>query len=283
MRDPRSGVAGPLSASFADNGRKNIWARNETASDQPELLSPRRPVNPIPHRTSQDVFEDLDEEDHGEDLLPSSLSDLLTPRERARRLSRRDSNESFSASPSRNAFLWNSGERLAQSAGPTMGPGFLQGLWSAEGADARKAAPAGSSSDFTYGEGAAQPLPRASLLSAQRSPTSQQDAQQRQPEALTTPPFVFRPAGDPHSPGTRALQQHAPGQSLPGGLANALSRLHLHGPRTSSGLAHGSTDAAGATGEAAGAGDGPEQERASAAAEKRRDEQEEEGLFAMDG
>lgn len=287
MRDPRSGVAAPLSASFADNGRKNIWARNETPLDQPELLSPRRGINAIPQRSHVDVFEDLDEEDHGEDLLPSSLSDLLTPRERARRLSRRDSNESFSASPSRNAFLWKSGERLAQSAGPTMGPGFLQGLWSAEGADARKAAPAEPSTDFTYGEGAAQALPRASLLSAQRSPTSPQDAQQRQQEALTTPPFVFRPAGDPHSPGTKALQQHAPGQSLPGGLANALSRLHLHGPKQSSGLAQASTDQASPTGEASGIS-GRDQERASAvaaadAAEKKRDEHEEEGLFAMDG
>ena len=105
--------------------------------------------------------------------MPSSLSDLLTPKERARRMSRRDSQDSFSASP-RGAFaagMWGGGERLAQSAGPTMGPGFLQGLWSAEGGDVRKGAQL-DGDDFTFGPGTAQPHPRQSLLTQQKSPTS---------------------------------------------------------------------------------------------------------------
>ena len=258
-----SPAAPPLSASFADGMRKNIWARNEAPTDQPEILSPRRPINNLPRQSQEDVFEgDLDD-DHGEDLLPSSLSDLLTPRERARRLSRRDSSDSFAASPGRAAFLWAGGERLAQSAGATMGPGYLQGLWSAEGEDARKSGPVIATEDYASGnEG--QTNARQTLI-AQRSPTSPQPNAGSDPNA---PPFSIRAPGDPHSPGTRALQEHAPGQSLPGGLASALSRLHLHGPRTSSGLAHTTTEST---------------EEDESASDKKGDEHEEEGLFAMDG
>ena len=260
-----SNPAPPLSASFADGMRKNIWARHETPADQPEVLSPRRHTPVLPRQTSEDVFEgDLEDDDHGEDLLPSSLSELLTPQERARRVSRRDSNESYSASPSRNAFLgWGGGERLAQSAGATMGPGFLQGLWSAEGADARKAAPGRN-------DAVASPSSqRQSLLTQQRSPGVAQP-----PNPLEAQPFYpSRPLGDPSSPGTRALQEHAPGQSLPGGLANALSRLHMHGPRTSSGLVRTATETY---------RERDEDELGKDAADK-QDEHEEEGLFAMDG
>jgi hypothetical protein len=44
------------------------------------------------------------------------------------------------------------------------------------------------------------------------------------------------------SPGTRALETHAPGQSLPQGLAAGLSRLHLRpsATRTTSGPTSGS-------------------------------------------
>jgi cleavage and polyadenylation specificity factor subunit 4 len=238
--------------------------------DQPEVLSPRRPINTLARHSQEDVFEgDLDaDDDHGEDFLPSSLSDLLTPRERARRLSRHDSNEVVSGSPGRAAFLWDGGERLAQSAGPTMGPGFLQGLWSAEGADARKTGPVHAIGDDVYAAGAVGQNNARQTLIAQRSPTSPQGPN---PGAdANAPPFSIRAPGDPHSPGTRALHEHAPGQSLPGGLASALSRLHLHGPRTSSGLAHTTTETA-------------EEDDDLSTSDGKRDTHEEEGLFAMDG
>jgi cleavage and polyadenylation specificity factor subunit 4 len=265
----------PLSASFADNTlRKSIWARSETP-DEP--LSPaRRPAQPRRPRTAIDVFHDDDSYDHGEDLLPSSLSDLLTPTERTRRKSRRDSGDSVS--PSRGGALLNapfSGERLAQSAGATMGPpGFLQGLWSAEGVDARKSE--NNEEDFAFGPTTAQPQTRHSLLTEQRSPVSSKRPS-REPLVAVEGPFLIRQPSDPHSPSARALQEHAPGQSLPGGLANALSRLHLHGPRPPSGLAHatqgGEEVLSGA--ETPPMGSGP--------STGRTEEHEEEALFAMDG
>lgn len=268
----------PLSASFADSTlRKSIWARSETPE---EPLSPARRVDqprlPLPH---QPVFytEDLDDPADAEKYLPLSLNELLTPVERARRKSRRDSSDSFSASPSKpRPYLrpdWG-GERLAQSAGPTMGPpGFLQGLWSADGVDARKQQ---EDDDFTFGPTIAQPAGRHSLLTQQRSPISPRHPPREQAIAVEGP-FLIRTA-DPHSPSTRALQEHAPGQSLPGGLANALSRLHLHGPRPSSGLAR-------ATSREDGPASGPTSPKhgASQHLRSKKDEHEEEALFTMDG
>ena len=236
--------------------------------DQPEVLSPRRRlIEHRPKRSTDDVFIDDqdDDDDDGDDLaiaVPDSLAELLTPRERARRMSRRDSQDSFSASPSRGSAiqkaLWAGGnvgpERLAQSAGPTMGPGFLQGLWSAEGGDARKVqSPQKPSGDLTFGSNTAiAPTSRQSLLTQQRSPTSPQDQKQRSPVKsiggersdldANASPFLIRTLADPSSPSAKALKEHAPGQSLPGGLANALSRLHLQGAKPGSGLANTAMD-----------------------------------------
>ena len=265
----------PLSASYADSTlRKSIWAPSDTPEEQ---LSPaRRPAQPRMLHSSEDVFRDDDPYDHGEDLVPSFL---LTPTELARRTSRRDSGDSFSASPSRSNIhnpLWN-GERLAQSAGATMGPpGFLQGLWSAEGADARKSQQ--DEEDFTFGPATAQPPPRQSLLTQQRSPESPKRTM-REPAVAVEGPFLIRPVADPHSPSARALREHAPGQSLPGGLANALSRLHLHGPRPSSGLAH---EAQGGVGDSSG-NVTPPSTKAIRVPGVQRDEHEDEALFTMDG
>lgn len=288
----------PLSASFADGSvKKSIWARSETP-DEP--LSPaRRPIPPrVPYHA--DVFDDDD--DHGEDLIPSSLSDLLTPMERARRMSRRDSTDSgFGASPGSGqrqippmvSAGWG-GERLAQSAGANMGPGnFLQSLWSAEGGDARRLGGENGDGGFAFGPDTAAPQPRQSLLSSSRTPSSPhrtgqvkgQVPAQAHPIGSThrmqgwtsedaEPPFFSR-AHDPSSPSARALQEHAPGQSLPGGVATALSRLHLHGPRPSSGLAHASTTSE------EGEGDGATPPLAHG--HVARKEEHEEGVFTMDG
>ncbi|WVQ78867.1 hypothetical protein IAT38_000958 [Cryptococcus sp. DSM 104549] len=294
----------PLSASFAGPGdnassslHKSIWARSDVPA---EPLSPRRPI-PRSGSRREDVF--VDEDDHGEEFLPSSLSDLLTPLERARRMSRRDSQDS-SYSPSRAAFaaqapppLWG-GERLAQSAGATMGPkGFLQGLWSADGEDARKA-PGPHGHDFSFGPATAQPAgPRTSLLTQQRSPTSPSTSPIGQGSGSIGDRFAglgngaapgphppagaepyLRNLGDPDSPSSRALKEHAPGQSLPGGLASALSRLHLRGPRSPSGLSAGGVGAAWGQAGAEGEGEG----EAEGGRTPRREEHDE-GLFAMDG
>ncbi|WWD05682.1 hypothetical protein V865_003763 [Kwoniella europaea PYCC6329] len=252
----------PLSASFAgdnnSNLHKSIWTRSDTP-DEPLSPQRRRPI-PKPTKSNQDaVF--IDDEDHGEDFLPSSLSELLTPRERARRMSRRDSQgqEDFaSASPSASASagrygnaLWGNGNgydhgRLAQSAGPNLGPnagGFLQSLWSAEGEDARKHQGQGQNGEgngidedgkegFAFGPSTAQqPKRQTSLLTQQRSPTSPTSPNKQIP----SPSAIRNQIGDTYllrnqssSPSaTKVLQEHLPGQSLPGGLASALSRLHM--------------------------------------------------------
>lgn len=304
IREVRTGTspAPPLSASFADGMRKNIWARHETSTDKPEVLSPRRPINQIPQHSDEDYFNgELEDEDHGEDLIPSSLSDLLTPRERARRMSRRDSIESSSASPGRPgqpARLWSGhGERLAQSAGPTMGPGFLQGLWSAEGGDARKDSvknqpPTTPGPDGTFGY-AGNGGSKSSLLSQMRSPNSPgafasgqngspisawspskgQSAVAITPMDTAPSPYAMRQAADPSSPSARALQEHNPGQSLPGGLASALSRLHMKGPLSSrtSGLA------------AAGDLEEGDERRSPGAHTDKADDRDDDELFTMDG
>lgn len=307
---PSNAVATPLSASFAGEApplHRSIWAR----SDQPaEPLSPRRS---IPRTIKPEaVFEDDD--DHGEEFLPSSLSDLLTPQERARRMSRRDSQDS-SYSPSLAAFaaqapVWG-GERLAQSAGPTMGQkGFLQSLWSADGEDVRKFQPTQVSSaqpqkqDFAFGPATAQASgPRTSLLTQQRSPDSASPTSPIRLSSFSPPaagpgePFLIRNLGDPGSPSARALIEHAPGQSLPGGLANALSRLHLHGPRPTSSLTVVNPGGGGRVGGGLGAewrlaeheaegsedGDGGATPPNGAGVSHSKREEHDEGLFAMDG
>ena len=297
MKDRRPGTSPvpPLSASFADGMRKNIWARSETPMDRPEILSPRRMIDHRPSKSSDDVFTDDQEDDEdGEGLaiaVPDLLAELLTPREMARRMSRRDSQDSFSASPSRGAFiqkaLWSGGaggERLAQSAGPTMGPGYLQGLWSAEGGDARKVQ-SPHKDEFAFGPNTAVPqgARQQSLLTQQRSPTSPQEGFEgflpspplptgRSDLDANATPFLNRATGDPSSPSARALQEHAPGQSLPGGLANALSRIHLQGARPGSGLAH-----------AANGHMEEVDEKEPRPVKGKKEEHMEEGVFAMEG
>ncbi|WRT65742.1 uncharacterized protein IL334_002690 [Kwoniella shivajii] len=288
----RSSQTIPLSASFAGDGKmRSIWAKTDGPA---EPLSPRRPI-PQPSRSQADVF--IDDEDHGEDFLPSSLSDLLTPRERARRMSRRDSQgaEDFSQSPSGrygNA-LWNGvgGERLAQSAGPTMGPGgFLQSLWSAEGEDVRKTTNddeeqgEGEVNDqeqkrkdeFTFGPSTAKPQRQTSLLTQQRSPITSTTLSPTSPirqipsSGVTTQdqPYLLRNLNDPSSPSTRVLQEHLPGQSLPGGLASALSRLHMHNSNSNSKLSNDESKIV---------------EHDQGNSKKSTGEDEEEALFDMDG
>lgn len=247
---PSDRNAAPLSASFADGSIRSIWARSETPA---EPLSPRRPILHTPRQSNDLVFAE-DDDDHGEDFLPASLNDLLTPAERARRISRRDSNESFGASPARAGFLatpWsgNGPERLAQSAGANLGPAnFLQSLWSNEGADRRRdggdipADQDGDNGTLVNGLSSAsknEPIGRQSLLTQSKG-TGSPSYQNRfgtSPARVVEQQYPLRNPPHPSSPSARAFNEHAPGQSLPGGVAAALSRLHLHNPKSSSGLA----------------------------------------------
>lgn len=236
------GNTGPLSASFADTTHnstaRNIWAHSATPAEG-EPLSPRKPI--LNHPRKSEVFMDEeDEEDHGEDFLPASLNDLLTPAERARRLSRRDSQDSHSygVSPARAGFLsaqWggNGTERLAQSAGANLGPAnFLQNLWSNDGADRRRVN--GDTAPVQHSG-----LGRSSLLTQSKSPNSPQRfsssiSPAKETNSHLNGQYPLRPTPHPSSPSAKAINEHAPGKSLPGGVATALSRLHLYNPDESS-------------------------------------------------
>jgi hypothetical protein len=73
---------------------------------------------------------------------------------------------------------------------------------------------------------------RSSLLTQQRSPISSTPPRNYFGAAAnvgTETPYLLRDL-TASSPSAKVLQEHAPGQSLPQGLAAGLSRLHLRGP-----------------------------------------------------
>ena len=295
------GNTGPLSASFADTTQaigRNIWAQSATPE---EPLSPRRPILRHPRKSTEVFMDEEEEEDHGEDFLPASLNDLLTPAERARRLSRRDSNDSYSygASPARAGFLsaqWgvNGSERLAQSAGANLGPAnFLQSLWSHDGVDQRRV------NGELPGQGQVQPQHgqvqgqgqgvgagiggRQSLLSSTKSPMSPQrfsssisPAKENNSHLDGNLAYPLRPTPHPSSPSARAINEHAPGKSLPGGVATALNRLHLYNPDEQAGASKTQTKTQTQTEATPPLGTVP-------LPLKREDHDDDDGLFAMDG
>ncbi|KAJ9120765.1 hypothetical protein QFC22_002697 [Naganishia vaughanmartiniae] len=158
-----------VGAEFGPMGR-DIWGHRTTSFSGGMLSPPSHTRPPLPDRRDSDVFalDDEDDEDNGEDFLPSSLSELLTPRERARRMSRHNSNQQsgsvgvsmgWSATPPTTAGTpqvaefgssWDARlnpdhflNRQAQSAGAVAG-GFLQSLWDDAGEDVRKTKPVGN-------------------------------------------------------------------------------------------------------------------------------------------
>lgn len=201
-------------------------------------------------------------------------------------MSRHDSRDgAIVGSPSRAPFAnphqYVGAERLAVSAGAAINSeGFLQALWSQDGKDARttaeEAKPATSSgssqNELGFSPNQQAGAQRASLLSQQRSPEKRTSANIS--PAVDAPYLVRDLVTDPNSPSARALQEHAPGQSLPGGLAAALSRMHMQ-PRPSSGLATPSSKVDSSATTPPG--------YAAALSTARRDDGDDEGLFHMDG
>jgi len=96
----------------------------------------------------------------------------------------------------------------------------------------------------------------------------------------------MRGFGGPSSPSARALQEHEPGMSLPGGLASALSRIHMQGSgRVGSGLVNGGGREEGgndvSTGQVPMPGNG--NGLGNGLGSGRREEHDDEGIFSMDG
>ncbi|KAF8518361.1 hypothetical protein BU17DRAFT_90952 [Hysterangium stoloniferum] len=207
------------------------------------------------------------EEDDLEEFLPSSLNELLTDEERKRRLSRtggqrpviephhRYSRSVPAASLMDNVkSLWNeNGADMTSSAGlspsylgtSNVSTGFLPRRPSIVSArtfsDTQPMAPPNNArlgfnvpgSPSTSGF-ISPPMPnlfnlnRASSQSHTATATSQHfDLQQPRPIPGAGQDMF---SGNPLSPSARALQEHAPGQSLPQGLAAGLSRIHIRPP-----------------------------------------------------
>lgn len=344
---------------FAAMGR-DIWGQRTSSSPRivaARALSPSHLRPGLDARHTSDVFlmsdaEEDDDDDHGEEFLPSSLNELLTPRERARRLSRRESNQSagaaragwFSAELGGAAAAGSSWDpkpdvdsllnRQAMSANATSGMSRVPWGESSEAtirpssdrvrvagfAVSPPSAPAsgltslfsgghnkselgmsstGSTSDPNYQLGPSNsslaflsqldsrgggggissklmshspsrpsPLHTATFGSgAEDVPAPPAARSTLVPQALQQPIL---------SPGTRALRSHAPGQSLPQGLAAGLSRLHLQQSQqsaTSSSPAHPS----------AGASANGQTPSSKTAVRRGKDELDEEDLFEMDG
>lgn len=341
---PSTSSAAKFSASVTDDTGKlgrDIWGQRTSMGPAGSFTEPSRMVLDTSAVHDNDVFllDGDDSDDAGEELLPGNLTELLTPRERARRLSRRESGNasssglvsgsvgmmagwvssggevtglqptgtSWDSRPNMDALL----NRQAMSAGAVDG-GYLRSLWndaqtnneqqkkepsSAAGGtesvgglssmfagstlhrpqnEVRKVSngsltappdtefqlgPSNSSAAFLpsytahrqavfseYGS----PVSRGNLHSPVRpsplhhdsthhggsSKVPVQDGLEVQHTHKTVQhlrPFV--------SPNTRALDAHAPGQSLPQGLAAGLSRLHLRPPNITRSSSGGAEDA----------------------------------------
>lgn len=209
------------------------------------------------------------EEDDFEEFLPLSLNELLTDEEKKRRLSRTggqrpvfEAHHRYSRSvPAASLMdgvqgIWNDTTGDLQSSA-ALSPSFLGTSNISTGflprrtnvnarafADAPPTLTAGSThlnfsssgSPLTTGF-ISPPLPN--LFSSHRTQSTQSIPQSQtvtgsfdllqQPRPIPAgSQDLF--SGNPRSPTVRALQEHAPGQSLPQGLAAGLSRLHIRPP-----------------------------------------------------
>ncbi|CAE6433782.1 unnamed protein product [Rhizoctonia solani] len=233
-----------LSYSLDEHGRQT--APFDPQWDKQRTIKPR------------DLDNAVDDEDL-EEFLPSSLTDLLSPGERERRMSR----TRHGARPSVDNHLFSRSV-------PSSNMLDLKSIWDEQnkprGRDADSSLPHNSqmrgTSQGRYGEDArstSSSLMGTSNVSAgflgQRSlggPAGMRPvvAQSYDNNAPAVPDFTLSASIDPVStlgamqsrpipggqkadlssalsPSTRALRDHAPGQSLPQGLAAGLSRLHL--------------------------------------------------------
>ncbi|KAJ9122180.1 hypothetical protein QFC24_004409 [Naganishia onofrii] len=254
-----------VGAEFGPMGR-DIWGHRTNSFSGGMLSPPAHNKPPLPDRRDSDVFalDDEDDEDNGEDFLPSSLSELLTPRERARRMSRHNSNQQagsvgvsmgWSGTPPTTAGTpqvaefgssWDARlnpdhflHRQAQSAGAVAG-GFLQSLWDDAGEDVRKTKAVGNGGalGLNNGDGTIK-VSDLSGSSSQSSGLSSMFASRGQRTAFGSPPATA-PVGDtgftlgPSSASVAFLPQFGPRTST---LLDTGSRGN-HSPSRPSPLHH---------------------------------------------
>ncbi|KAF8870204.1 hypothetical protein BD779DRAFT_1581592 [Infundibulicybe gibba] len=289
----RGGIAKSLGSGVVMGGGRRAWGGENPNNEFGSLGTGAAHTNGDYH----DVSFDYENEDL-EDFLPSSLTDLLTPEERSRRMSRSGSGQTpghlgaalEGGTPGGLGVPLGGpsggmGHRYSRSVPAPSLLGDIRSIW-ADNAPMPGQAPSGTT-------------PMAHPSSPSRAHLGSQQQQQQQlgsganlgrglrntssplfsraerlfrlptrPEPFTPqqlPPIPIRPytkrapqpqpvqresnqyathscrsddasllSGDPHqvllSPSTRALQSHAPGQSLPQGLAAGYSRLHALPP-----------------------------------------------------
>ncbi|KAG8704482.1 hypothetical protein FRC08_002209 [Ceratobasidium sp. 394] len=218
---------------------------------------------------ARDLDNAVDDEDL-EEFLPSSLTDLLSPSERERRMSRTKhgarpsvDNQLFSRSvPSTNMLdiksLWDDQNKpRGRDADPStsLNNSQMRGLSHGRfGEEESKSASSSLMGTSNVSAGFLSHVHRPAGVNAGARTVSAQSFEQstmnNHGDAPSGPDFVISASIDPvstlgamHSrpipgaqkaelssalsPSTRALRNHAPGQSLPQGLAAGLSRLHL--------------------------------------------------------
>ncbi|KAJ7134930.1 hypothetical protein C8R43DRAFT_622810 [Mycena crocata] len=140
----RKGMAASLGSGMAMGGGPGGWNANGTSSSplRASLLSASRRNGEYEGRRRETALEDSTED--LEDFLPSSLTDLLTPEERSRRMSRTNSGQSpgfEGSSPHRHALgvplghnAGQGGHRYSRSVpAPSLLGGDLKSIWAAQG------------------------------------------------------------------------------------------------------------------------------------------------------
>ena len=205
-----------------------------------------------------------DEDDDLEEFLPSSLNELLTEEEKKRRWSRTggqrpnlEQHHRYSRSvPAASLMdnvknIWNeNGSDIQSSGGPSpsllgtsnVSAGFMPRRPTVTSSRAFSDSPHTThTNNVHFGfNGAESPStghfvspPLTGLYSFNRSQTQQHPATSTSNSFNVQQPRPIPGAGEevfngnPLSPSSRALQEHAPGQSLPQGLAAGLSRIHI--------------------------------------------------------
>jgi len=201
------------------------------------------------------------EEDDIEDFLPSSLNELLTPAERKRRESRssgvRPNIEAHHHRHSRSVpaltlmdnmmNIW-SDDHLSPTGGPgSMGRPFAPSSFGGDGLSGMMGGASNVSAGFLsslHPPGTRPGIASRSVSDSRAMPQPPMSNQASKPSSFNNARFAYEPStyGVPQhqnpdalisglsqmalSPSARALHSHAPGTSLPQGLAAGYSRMH---------------------------------------------------------
>ncbi|SNX87290.1 uncharacterized protein MEPE_06000 [Melanopsichium pennsylvanicum] len=191
---------------------KGLWGRIQASAQ------------PVSGNKGQDG--DEEEIEDAEDFLPSSLSDLLTPAELERRRRSNRLSSSFAGDSERITVAQSMPSHAGNAFGSSLGFGS-----SAIGGERAR------SSNISTGFAAQQ-----SAGAEEYTPFG--NAAGRRASGLDSFAFRESSSGVLSSSASRTAAHHAPGQSLPQGLAAGLSRLHLRtgaqGERVNSGGGYGS-------------------------------------------